>query len=198
MKYKIAALLAVLVVVTSSVLYALSLYRRTKVLEENQRTLQVDTVFMYKVDSLNAAKVGVLNLTISELKKYREQDAKLIKSLKADKLRNYSTTQTKTEYIVKTVLKDSIIYRPDSSIQMKTINFANRWVSVNGKIVGDSTTLNIISRDELIVTQSYIRKKFLFFKLPVKIFGYRSKQLDVVSKNPHTRISSIEYIEVCD
>lgn len=198
MKYKIAALLAVLVAITSSVLYALSLYRRTKALEENQRTLQVDTVFMYKVDSLNAAKVGVLNLTISELKKYREQDAKLIKSLKADKLRNYSTTQTKTEYVVKTVLKDSIIYRPDSSIQIKAINFANRWVSVNGKIVGDSTTLNIVSRDELIVTQSYTRKKFLFFKLPVKIFGYRSKQLDVVSKNPNTRISSIEYIEVCD
>lgn len=198
MRYKIAALLVVLVVITSSILYAVSLYRRTKVLEENQRTLQVDTVFMYKADSLNAAKVGVLNLTISELKKYRERDAKLIKSLKADKLRNYSTAQTKTEYVVKTVLKDSIIYRPDSSVPMKTINFANRWVSVDGRIVGDSTILNIISRDELIVTQSYIRKKFLFFKLPVKIFGYRSKQLDVVSKNPNTRISSIEYIEVCD
>lgn len=69
--------------------------------KENTRTLLVD-VNAYKVrDSLNAAKAQDLSLKLSELKKYRQEDAKLIADMGV-KLRNLQAvanmgTETRTK-----------------------------------------------------------------------------------------------------
>ena len=58
----------------------------------------------------------------------------------------------------------------------------------------DTINLNIINYDELLITESLQKKKFLFFRLPTSIFGYKRKVLNVISKNPNTKITSAEYI----
>ena len=58
----------------------------------------------------------------------------------------------------------------------------------------DTINLNIINYDELLITESLQKKKFLFFRLPISIFGYKRKVLNVISKNPNTKITSAEYI----
>lgn len=49
--------------------------------KRNNAVLLNDVKYYRALDSLNAARVGVLELELSEYKKYRESDAELIKSL---------------------------------------------------------------------------------------------------------------------
>ena len=75
-------------------------------------TVLMDSVAHYQVnDSLNASQIGELQLKLSEYKKYRQEDIELIKKLRADKPQTIIKTETKTEYNIKTELKDSIIYK---------------------------------------------------------------------------------------
>lgn len=151
----------------------------------------MDSTHHYKVaDSLNAIQVKELQLSLSEYKKYRKDDQALIKKLKADKAKSVTNTNTKTEYIIKTEIKDSIIYKDT----LKSFKYHNKWVDITGILNKDSADLQIRNREELILVESLKRKKFLFFKLPVWLFGYKHKSLDVVSKNPNTTIVSTEYV----
>ena len=68
--------------------------------------------------------------------------------------------------------------------------------SVTGYFTKDSANLNIQSKDELLITKSIERKRFLGIKLSPKWFGYRNLQLNIVSKNPNCTISNIEYVEL--
>ena len=88
-----------------------------KLQEENKRlannqTVLLDSMQTYKVvDSLNVAKINMLELSLSDYKKYREEDAVLIKKLKADKLSAATSINTTTTTDIKTSVKDSIIYK---------------------------------------------------------------------------------------
>lgn len=151
----------------------------------------MDSTAHYRVyDSLNAVQVNELQLTIAEYKKYREEDATLIKKLRADKIQTVIKTETKTEYRTVTQIKDSIIYADT----LKAFQYHNRWIDVSGILNKDSVDLQISNREELVFTESLQRKKFLFFKLPIWLFGYKHKSLDVISKNPNTTIVSAEYV----
>jgi len=151
----------------------------------------MDSVVHYRTsDSLNASQVGELQLKVSEYKKYRQEDLDLIKKLKADKPQTVVKTKTETKYEIKTELRDSIIYKDT----LKAINYTSYWTDIQGFITKDTIQINIANREELILVQSYQRKKFLGIKLPKWLFGYKQKTLDVVSKNPNTIISDIEYV----
>lgn len=167
-----------------------SIRNENKLLRANQKCL-LDSIVHYKIaDSLNAAQVKVLNLTLSQYKQYMADDAALIKKLKADNIKSVVTTrtETRTELVIKydTVFLDSI----------KLFRYEDKWTDIIGTVYSDSVKLNIKNYEELIIVDSYQRKKFLFFKLPVKLFGYKHRQIDVVSKNPHTEIFSAEIINL--
>lgn len=165
----------------------------------NNTSALMESAEHYKIqDSLNAVKVKSLELTAKEYKKYRAENAAILKKLKADKAINASSVATNTKTVVKAIIKDSIVYKTvrDSVYmeKLKAINYSTKWVSVNGYIKGDSIKLNIHNTEELILSESITRKKFLFFKLPIWLFGYKNKVLNVVSKNPNTTIQNVEYI----
>lgn len=166
---------------------------------KNNTSALMESAEHYKIqDSLSAVKVKSLELTAKEYKKYRAENATIIKKLKADKITNVSSVATNTKAVIRTVVRDSIIYRTvhDSVYveKLKAINYSTKWVSVNGYVKGDSIKLNIHNNEELILSESITRKKFLFFKLPIWLFGYKNKVLNVVSKNPNTTIQNVEYI----
>lgn len=151
----------------------------------------MDSTNHYKVaDSLNAIQVKELQLSLAEYKKYRADDMALIKKLKADKAQTVVKTETKTEYKIKTEIRDSIVYKDT----LKAFQYHNKWTDIIGLLNKDSVDLQIKNREELMLVESLQRKKFLFFKLPVWLFGYKHKSLDVVSKNPNTTIVSTEYV----
>lgn len=160
---------------------------------QNSISVSMDSLHKYKVaDSLNAIHISNIELSLRQYKQLRANDAKLIKRLKADKLTTVINPETVIKYKIKTQLKDSIIYRDT----IKTINYRDSWNLVTGYFTKDSANLDIQSKDELLITKSIERKRFLGIKLNPKWFGYRNLQLNIVSKNPNCSISNVEYIEL--
>ena len=196
--YGVVAIIILIVTIISMAKHIGYLKNENRRLYNNQTAL-LDSMQTYKVaDSLNASKVNMLELSLSDYKRFRAEDAELIKKLKAGQLSSSTSMSSTTKTEIKTLVKDSIIYR-DKYIPIDTvkqINYKSYWVDVYGYISNDSACLNVTNREELLIAESLVKKKFLFFKLPVKIFGYKTKSVDAVSKNPNTRINKLEFIQI--
>lgn len=191
MKTKIPYIIAI-VILAACYISLSHLKSENKRLKANQETL-LDSVKSFKVsDSLKAITVGNLELSLKQYKKYHADDAILIKQLKGQKPEVIIKPSMQTEYKVRTELKDSIIYKDT----LKTILYKSKWNYISGFINKDTINLSIVNYDELLITESLQKKKFLFFRLPISIFGYKRKVLNVISKNPNTKITSAEYITI--
>lgn len=160
---------------------------------QNSISVSMDSLHTYKVrDSLNAVYTSNIELSLSQYKQLRAEDTKIIKQLKADKLNSVVKPTIETKWKVDTQIRDSIIYQDT----VKAINYKDNWNYISGYFTQDSAMLDIQSKTELLITKSIERKKFLFFKLNPKWFGYRKEQLNIVSRNPNCFISNIEYVTI--
>ena len=200
MKTKILIFLSVII------LGALSIHKINTLKEENKRLSNNQSVLMaennyYKVrDSLNAISAYQLEFKIAELEKYRQEDLKLIKDLKISKSSLEKIIDIKTQSVNKykallrdSITRDTVINRIDT---IKCFEYKSVWTDIKGCINKDIVDLQIKNRESLIAIENLEKKKFLFFKLPIWLFGYKSKKLDVISNNPNTIITNIEYIAV--
>ena len=191
MKTKIPYIIVIVILAACYISFS-HLKNENKMLKANQETL-LDSVKSFKVsDSLKAITVGNLELSLKQYKKYHADDAILIKQLKGQKPEVVIKPSLQTEYKIRTELKDSIIYKDT----LKTILYKSKWNYISGFINKDTINLSIVNYDELLITESLQKKKFLFFRLPISIFGYKRKVLNVISKNPNTKITSTEYITI--
>ena len=187
-----AAMLVVIILQGVSVSRIKSERNRYK---ENTRTLLVD-VNTYKVrDSLNAAKAQDLSLKLSELKKYRQEDAKLIADMGV-KLRNLQSvasmgTETRTEFVTK-IVRDTIFKAVNDTNKAALINYEDKWLTFKGQLENGQFRGNIISRDSLLIAENIRYKRFLFWRTK----RIKSRDFRVVSKNPHTKIVDCEHIIV--
>ena len=160
---------------------------------KNDVSVLMDSIKTYVVlDSMNAAQVGELQLKLSEYKKYRQEDMAIINKLKSDKPTTITKTQTVTEQVIVTQVKDSIVYQDT----VKAINYTSHWTDLHGYLSKDTLQVKITNREELILVESKQRKKFLGIKLPGWLFGYKTNTVDVVSKNPNTTIMDIEFVKI--
>ncbi len=188
----IAAMLVVIVLQGVSVSRIKSERNRYK---ENTRTLLVD-VNTYKIrDSLNAAKAQDLSLKLSELKKYRQDDAKLIADMGV-KLRNLQSvasmgTETRTEFVTK-IVRDTIFKAVNDTNKAALIDYEDKWLTFKGRLENGQFRGNIISRDSLLIAENVRYKRFLFWRTK----RIKSRDFRVVSKNPHTKIVDCEHIIV--
>lgn len=176
------------------------LTKQVKILKANETAL-LDNAESYRVnDSLSAAHINQLQLSLSQFEKYRAEDQALIKALRVDNkgLQDVIISATETNRKLQLKLKDSL--RADTITRyidtLKCFSFKDSWTALSGCFHKDTTTFSIQNIDSLISVTNVERKRFLFFKLPVKWFGYRSKQATILCKNPHTTIGHIEYITI--
>lgn len=148
-------------------------------------------------DSLNVVSVGLLELKLSEYKKYRADDLNLINSLKVDKkkLQQITTTQTQTIYELKGSVRDSIVYRDNFIVDtLKCIAIHNTWFDLKGcSNRNNDFSGTFENRDSLLYIEHIVPKKFLFFK-----WGVKARKQEIVSKNPNTKIVNAEYISIRD
>lgn len=156
---------------------------------------------LYKVsDSLNAAKVTELQLSLSEYKKYRKQDLELIEQLKISKsdLQRVISSQTETINLLSAKLSDSI--RIDTTTNtvdtLKCFNYKSKWTDVAGRVdlKRDTVKLQISNRESLKIVETVKYKRFLGFLW--KTNKVKSRQVDVVSQNPATSIVNVDYINI--
>lgn len=155
----------------------------------------------YKVsDSLSAARVSQLELTLKEYKKYRSEDLELIEQLKAGKsdLQRIISSQSETINILSAKLNDSIRIDAITNITdtLKCFNYKSKWTDISGCISlrRDSIDIQIKNRESLKIVETVSYKRFLGFLW--KTNKVKSRQVDIVSENPNTEITNCEYISI--
>jgi hypothetical protein len=199
---KISIIAAVVVALLVGVVWILSARLKQVTAERDVQLNNVNslmlTVAEYQTeDSLHAATVGQLQLSLEQYKELRAEDAKIIESLKVDKnrLQEVITTQTESYYKHTAQLRDSIKWITRDSIQIpitiKTAKREDAWHTINIEVYQDSVYYQLRTRESLIITNHVVPKKFLWFK-----FGCKEVRTDVVSKNPYTEKINIETITI--
>ena len=178
---RILIIISLVLFILLSTLY--SIYNKTlkeKVrFESNQETLMASLKTYKFRDSLNVVENGKLTLNISELKKNREKDLKLIKELKL------KPSQVQTIIKTKIVTKDSIVFQLKDSC----INYQTEWMDVHG-CVGD--TLYITSTDSIAqIAHKEYKHKFWFIK-----WGLTGFKVKTVNFNPKSTVKSSEWINL--
>lgn len=165
----------------------------------NTETLLQDVETYKTKDSLNAAKVGVLELKLSEFERYRASDAELIKTLqtKNRELEAVTTAQMETITKLRGTIRDSIIYLPGDTTTtiLKCVDISDQWFSLNGCTAPDGTfSGTFVNRDSILIVATVQYKRFLNFLW--KTNKVKNREIDIISKNPHTKIIGVEYIEI--
>ena len=162
--------------------------------ERNTQSLLLD-IEQYKTrDSLNAAKVGALELTIQEYERFRAADAKLIKTLKTKNrdLTAITAAQSQTIMELSAVPRDTVIIRDSVAMPAVAVHTGDAWYDFSGLLTKDEFTGKMEHRDTLLLVETVQYKRCLFFKTK----KVKNRQLDVVSKSPHNTIVGLEHIVV--
>ena len=162
----------------------------------NTETLLSD-VETYRVrDSLNAARVQSLELTVKEFERFRADDAALIKQLKARNrdLAAVNKTQSQTIIELQAAPRDTFIVRDSIPIPAVAVHCGDAWFDFTGVLTRDDFTGKLANRDSLLIAESVQYKRFLGFLW--KTNKVKDRRVDVVSKNPYTSILGVEYIVI--
>lgn len=159
----------------------------------NQASLLGDVEYYRTENARNAASVQKLTLTVDELRRNYGDLCRTADDLnvKLKRIQSTATTATRTEVKVVTVIKDSVVYRDGQLDSMLVFNWRDPWVDVSGSIRRDSVDLGIHSTDTLVQIVHRVPHKFWFIK-----WGTKAIRQEVVSTNPHTKITYSEYIEL--
>ena len=164
----------------------------TEILLQDVRTYQTK-------DSLNAAKVGNLELSLAEYKKYRADDLALIKTLQTKNrdLERVTTTQMETINELRATVRDSVVYLPGDTVTtvLRCVDIVEPWFELHGCATPDGQfTGTHINRDSLLIVETVQYKRWLGFLWRTK--KIKNREIDVVSKNPATHILGVEFVTI--
>lgn len=164
----------------------------TEILLQDVKTYQTK-------DSLNAIKVGNLELSLAEYKKYRADDLALIKTLRAKNrdLERITTTQMETINELRATVRDSVVYLPGDTVTtvLRCVDIVEPWFELHGCATPDGQfTGTHINRDSLLFVETVQYKRFWGFLWKTK--KIKNREIDVVSKNPATKILGVEFVTI--
>lgn len=160
----------------------------------NTETLLSDVETFRVRDSLSAARVQSLELTIKEYQRFRADDAALIRELKAKNrdLAAVNKTQSQTIINLQAIPRDTIVIRDSVQVPAIAVHCGDAWFDFDGVLTTDEFTGTLEHRDSLLLVESVRYKRFLFWKTK----RIKDRQLDCVSKSPHNSILGLEYIVI--
>ena len=158
-----------------------------KRLSSNVEALLSDIEVYRIMDSINVSSVQSLSLKLSDYKRFREQDAEMIKKLnfKIKNLESVSKSSIASNYKIKTITEE---IQRDS---IRIFNYKTPYIDIEGKFEHDSVSMNISSFDTLFQVVHRVPRKFLFLRV-----GTKAIRQEVLSTNPHTNITYSEYITI--
>lgn len=165
----------------------------------NTETLLQDVRTYQTKDSLNAIKVGNLELSLAEYKKYRADDLALIKTLQAKNrdLERVTTTQMETINELRATVRDSVVYLPGDTVTtvLRCVDIVEPYFELHGCATPDGQfTGTHINRDSLLIAETVQYKRFWGFLWKTR--KIKNREIDVVSKNPATRILGVEFVTI--
>ena len=139
-----------------------------------------------------------------EFERLRAGDAERIRQLgiRLRRVEAAATLATATEIDVQVPLHDTIVRRDFAAVcdsgrlaaavrfdTVRSFRWRDPWVTVEGRIRGDSADCRVESVDTLRQVVHRVPRRFLFIR-----FGTKAVRQEIVSSNPHTRIVYAEYV----
>lgn len=145
-------------------------------------------------DSLNAVKTEVLSLQLSEMERYRAEDLKTIESLKLRKkdLEQVTTMQMQTIADLRGTVADTVVMVREVRDTVQVLHVSNEWIDLHGIVADGAFDGTLEVRDSIYIVESVQRARFLGFLWRTK--RVKSREVDVMNKNPYTEIMGIESI----
>ena len=148
-------------------------------------------------DSLSAARVESLELTLKEYERFRGEDAALIKQLKQRNrdLAAVNKTQSQTIIGLRAIPRDTVVIVRDSiRVPAVAVHCGDAWYDFDGVLTEDEFTGTLRNRDSLLLAETVKYKRFLGFLWKTR--KIENRQIDVVSKNPHTIIQNVQFLTI--
>ena len=210
-RFKLQILTFALMLVSAGLaLFAFIAYRNMKAdrdrLKENQNIL----LHNGKVDikrtntGLSQASVTALTLRSSEFRQSGDTLLQVAKSagIKTSRISEAATASTTTSVEFKTRIFQTIVhdtvrdtvarslttFLPSRQLQL---SWNDPWVSLSGTITNSIFHGSITSVDTLDIIVHRVPKRFLFFR-----FGCKQVRMDIISRNPHTRLTYARYYQL--
>ena len=203
----IKTLIGYAVVATALLLWCFYAYRNSRTenrrLAENQQALSLETEHCRTRLGEEAASVQALRLRCAEFETLRAADAERIRTLgiRLRRLEAAAKSSTKTELDLRVPLRDTlvatVVRRGDTAAcaprwdTLRSFRWRDPWVTVEGRIDGDSVACHVMSVDTLHQIVHRVPRRFLFIR-----WGTKAIRQEIVSSNPHTRIVHTEYIKL--
>lgn len=162
----------------------------------NSEALLSDVEYFKVRDSLSAARVEALELSVKEFERFRSEDAALIKSLQARNrdLAAVNTTQMETIISLSSIPRDTVIIRDSIPIKAVAVHAGDAWYDFDGLLTENEFSGTLHNRDSLILAETVKYHRFLGFLWKTKRVDER--QASVLSRNPHTEILGLEHIVI--
>lgn len=166
-------------------------------------TTLLEDVETYKTrDGLNAAKVGELEIKLSQYEKYRAEDAALILTLQTENrdLAAVSKVQTETINQLRGQLRDTVVVQtvPGDTVWLevpaKKIDIAEPYIELHGYATDKEFVGAVTTRDTLLITETVKYKRFWGFLW--KTNKIKNREFDIVSRNPYTQINDFEVVTI--
>ena len=159
-------------------------------------TALTDTVKTYKVKvdkltNLNASIAYRASIEAKEWKAKNARDAELIKKL-GIRLNDLQSVTNVTAITHDTIKVDSIVYRFGKSDYKFNSEFLKADVTIN-HMQPDSSILAYTYRNDLLLTNEFQQKRFLFIK-----YGKKFKTAHIVSRDENCKIIKFEYKEIIE
>ena len=145
--------------------------------KSNTEILLSETQTFKVRDSLNAARVGTLELSVKEFEKYRAEDAALIKDLQGKNrdLDRLNKAQAQTIITLSDIPRDTIILIDSIPMKAKKVECGDYWYTFRGIMTYNSFAGSLENRDSLVFSESVTYKKFLLVIAMSKIPKIESK-----------------------
>lgn len=166
--------------------------------KQNTEVLSTD-IERFKVnDSLNAARVRSLELSLEEFERFRASDAAMIEKLrqKNRELQSVNDLQVRTIIEMGARPRDTILIRDSVPIKAKAVHCGDEWYDFDGLMTDADFQGKLQVRDSLIVSETVEHKRFLGFLWKIK--AIKNRQVEAVSLNPHTTIEDVVFVVIED
>ena len=167
----------------------------TEQLSGNYKAL-TDTLTTYKVrvdklTNLNAAIAYRASIEVKEWKEKNAKDAELIKKMGV-KLNSLQSVTTSTLVTVDTITVEKIIYKEGKTDYQFNSEYMSANVAIN-YIQPEKSKLSYTYTNDLILTNEFQQKKFLFFRI-----GKKFKTAHIISLDKNCKVVKFEYREMVE
>lgn len=170
-------------------------------LKENQSFLLHNGEVEIKQTNTGCSQASVPALTLRPSEFRRNGDTLLrtakAAGIKVSRISEAATAATTTHVdfdarvfrtVVHDTLRDTVLC---SASPLPALSWNDPWVSLSGTIADSIFHGSLTSNDTLDIIVHRIPKRFLFFR-----FGCKQVRMDIISRNPHTRLTYARYYQL--